>query len=79
MSELEVITQGIRGGLVISKRQGKVVATTKHNQKSVRIEVDNYEGAGDTYKQREIAQVSVQSNGREWKGSVEELLKVLNL
>jgi len=78
MKNLTIRTQNKNGGNPQFKENlGMATIFLRHSQNF--ITVDNFEGSGATYKQREQALISIFENGAEvWKGTKQEFYKQLN-
>lgn len=77
MAHLSIETQGIKGATTNKKvNLGYVQTFLKHEQDY--ISVDNFEGQGATYKQREQPEIKIVQNGEElFKGTKYELFELL--
>ena len=62
MENILIETQGIKGGQAKSQRVGYVLACLRHSQD--RIEIDDYQGQGESYKQRELQLIEIIENGK---------------
>lgn len=77
MKDLHVKTLGIRGGNYQYKAKVGLVVVTLPEDRS-HISVDNLQGFGDTYKQREDPEILIQAEGMLlFKGSAKELIRLL--
>lgn len=75
MEHLSLITQNSRGNEQKTKNNLGYVFVSFDNTK---IYVDNYEGSGETYKQRETPEIFIESEGKTlFKGTIEELKEKL--
>ena len=61
MKNLTITTQGVRGGNTKTSNIGYVLCELRHDQD--RIIIDDFEGSGDNYKQRELQQIEIIQNG----------------
>ena len=52
MKNLTITTQGVKGGNTKTQNIGYVSAKLRHEED--KITIDNYEGSGTTYKEREM-------------------------
>jgi hypothetical protein len=78
MSNLTLITQGVKGGKIKTSTQGKCIIELGCVNDT--IEVDNYEGAGSTYSKREQTEITITENGEVlFKGTKSELFSILLL
>ena len=69
-------TQGVRGGNTKTQKVGYVIACLRHDQD--RITIDDFEGRGDTYKQRESQHIEIVQNGEVlFSGTKYELFDIL--
>lgn len=76
MKNIWLETQGIKGGKTQTKEVGFVIACLRHEQD--RITIDDFEGMGDDYKQRELQLVEVYKNGKLlFSGNKYELFDIL--
>jgi hypothetical protein len=76
MENIEIYTQGIKGGNVKNQKVGYVLIELRHDQD--KISIDDFEGSGDTYKQREQQKIEVIQNGEVlFSGSKYELFDIL--
>lgn len=62
MENILIETQGIKGGQAKSQIVGYVLACLRHSQD--RIIIDDYQGQGDSYKQRELQLIEIIENGK---------------
>jgi hypothetical protein len=76
MSKLTAVTQGVKGG---NTKGGKVgYANITMGVFEDRVTFDAYEGQGNTYKEREMINISVYHNGELiWMGDKYELYEKL--
>jgi len=73
---ISLTTQGIRGGETKSQKAGFVLIELRQDQD--RITVDDFEGRGETYKQREMLKIEIIQNGDVlFSGSKYELFEIL--
>jgi hypothetical protein len=76
MENLKVTTQGVKGGNTKTEKVGYAMLELRHEQD--RIIVDDFQGSGDSYKQRELQQIQIISNGKVlFNGDKYELFKIL--
>lgn len=77
MSNISLKTTGVRGTTPQYKEKiGRVVTFLKHDQDYITI--DDFEGFGDTYKQRELTNIEVYNNGKLlFSGDKYELFNIL--
>ncbi len=76
MKNIWLETQGVKGGQNQGKEVGFVIACLRHEQD--RITIDDFEGYGDAYKQRETQLIEVYENGKLlFSGSKYELFEIL--
>lgn len=76
MKNIHLETQGIKGGKAQTKEVGYLMACLRHGQD--RIIIDDFEGFGDTYKQRELQRIEIIKNGEVlFSGSKYELFDIL--
>lgn len=76
MKNIHLETQGIKGGKTQVKKVGYLMACLRHGQD--RIIIDDFEGFGDTYKQRELQRIEIIKNGEVlFSGSKYELFDIL--
>lgn len=77
MNNISLKTQGIRGGAATYKEKvGYVTTFLKHLED--RIVIDDFEGFGNTYKQRELTNIEVYNNGKLlFSGDKYELFNIL--
>jgi len=74
MKNLTVITQGIKGGETkVIATIGNILATIEERQ---RIFIDNFEGRGDSYKQRKTPLVQIIEDGKNLFSGTFERLKI---
>ena len=77
MADLSIQTQGVKGGNTQSKKAGYMLACFE--DESQRISIDNFEGRGETYKEREAPLIEVIDNGATiFSGTFAELKAKLN-
>lgn len=62
MENIQIETQGVKGGQAKSQKVGYVLACLRHPQD--RIIIDDFEGMGDDYKQREMQLIEIIQNGK---------------
>ena len=76
MENLKVTTQGVKGGNTKTEKVGYAMLELRHEQD--RIIVDDFQGSGDSYKQRELQQIQIIQNGKVlFNGDKYELFKIL--
>jgi hypothetical protein len=76
MEEISVTTQGIKGGKTKTQKVGYVLTELRHDQD--RIIVDDFEGQGNSYKKRELLEITIIQNGKIlFKGNKYELFELL--
>lgn len=76
MKNIWIETQGVRGGNTKTQNVGYAILCLRHDQD--RITVDDFEGSGDSYKQREQQRIEVIENGKVlFSGSKQELFDIL--
>ena len=69
-------TQGIKGGKTKTQKVGFLIACLRHDQD--RISIDDFEGQGANYKQREMQQIEIIQNGKIlFRGDKYELFEIL--
>jgi hypothetical protein len=81
MGNLSLKTRGVQGKEPIYKeRIGCITGFLGHSED--RITIDNYEGFGDTYKERELQEIEIVQNGTTLfigdKYELYEILKAYN-
>ena len=62
MENIHIETQGVKGGQAKSQKVGYVLACLRHSQD--RIIIDDFEGMGSDYKQREMQLIEIIQNGK---------------
>jgi hypothetical protein len=76
MKNIILSTQGIKGGDTKTQNVGFVIIELRHDQD--RITVDDFEGMGLTYKQREQQKIEIIRNGNVlFSGTKNELFEIL--
>lgn len=76
MENIHLEVQGVKGGNTKSQKAGYLLVCLRQNQD--RITIDDYEGFGDTYKQRELQKIEVIENGKIlFSGSKYDLFSIL--
>lgn len=76
MKNIYLETQDIKGGKTQTKEVGYVVVGLRHEQDL--ITVDDFEGKGDNYKQRELQRIEIIENGKVlFSGDKYELFDIL--
>lgn len=74
--ELTITTQGVKGGNTKTHKVGYILAELRHDQD--RITIDDFEGSGNTYKQRELSRIEIIQNGKVlFSGNKYELFDIL--
>lgn len=61
MNDLKIHTQGVKGGNTQVRKSGYMLACFE--DETQRISIDNFEGSGKTYKQRETPLIEIVDNG----------------
>jgi len=72
---IDITTTGVKGGAPKSTTTGKV-EVTDHDEE-FHIAVDCYEERGDSYKEREKIEVHIQIGDNVFRGTVDDLKKLL--
>lgn len=62
MENIYLETQGPKGGNTKTQKVGYLLACLRHP--SDRIIIDDYQGTGDSYKQRELQKIEIIQNGK---------------
>jgi hypothetical protein len=62
MNHIKITTQGTRGGNTKCNNAGYALIQLRHEQD--RITIDDFEGTGETYKQREQQLIEIVHNGK---------------
>ena len=76
MKNITITTQGIKGGQSKTVNCGYALIELRHDQD--RITIDDFEGFGDDYKQRESQRIEIIQNGKLlFSGSKYELFDIL--
>ena len=76
MENIMLETQGVKGGKTEVKNVGYVIACLRHNKDM--IVIDDFEGYGDSYKQRELQHIEIIHNGKIlFSGNKYELFDIL--
>jgi hypothetical protein len=76
MENINITTQGIKGSETKSKNVGYLLACLRHD--SDRIIIDDFEGTGKDYKQRELQKIEIIQNGKVlFSGDKYELFEIL--
>jgi hypothetical protein len=76
MENIYIETQGIKGGNTKVQNVGYLLASLRNNQD--RIIIDDFEGHGKGYKQRELQRIEIIENGKLlFSGSKYELFEIL--
>lgn len=77
MKNIWIETKGVKGGKTQSKEVGYMIACLRNNED--RITIDDFEGQGTTYKQREQQKIEIIHNGEVlFSGSKYDLFELLN-
>lgn len=73
---IQIETQGVKGGNTKTQKVGYLMVCLRHDQD--RITIDDFEGQGNTYKQRELQKIEVIQNGKVlFSGSKYDLFEIL--
>ena len=73
---IHIGTQGIKGGKTKVQKVGYLIACLRHEQDLITI--DDFEGSGATYKQREQQHIEIVENGKLlFSGNKHELFDIL--
>jgi len=76
MESLTILTQGVKGGNTKTQKAGYILAELRHEQD--RITIDDFQGTGDAYKQRELSLIEIIQNGTVlFSGNKYELFEIL--
>ena len=76
MKNISITTQGVKGGETKTQNVGYLLTCLRHE--ADRIIVDDYEGTGENYKQRELQNIEIIQNGIVlFSGDKYELFEVL--
>ena len=76
MENIHLETQDVKGGNTKTQKVGYLVACLRHEQDM--IVVDDFEGKGSSYKQRELQQIEIIENGKIlFSGNKYELFEIL--
>lgn len=76
MNNISITTQGVKGGETKGRNVGYLLACLRHEQD--RIIIDDFEGQGDSYKQRELQNIEIIENGKLlFSGNKYELFEIL--
>jgi len=62
MENINITTQGVKGQTTKSQNVGYLLACLRHEQD--RIIIDDFEGTGKEYKQRELQKIEIIQNGK---------------
>jgi len=62
MKNINITTQGVKGKETKSQNVGYLLACLRHEQD--RIVIDDFEGQGSDYKQRELQKIEIIQNGK---------------
>lgn len=77
MNNIYIETQGIKGGETQSKNVRYVLVELRHERDCITI--DDFEGRGDTYRQRELQLIEIIQNGKVlFSGDKYELFEILD-
>jgi hypothetical protein len=75
-TNIHIETQGVKGGNTKTQKVGYLIACLRHDQD--RITIDDFEGQGKGYKQRELQHIEIIENGKVlFSGDKYELFKIL--
>jgi hypothetical protein len=75
-ANIHLETQGIKGGKTKTENVGYIMACLRHDQD--RITIDDFEGFGKSYKQRELQRIEIIQNGEVlFSGDKYELFEIL--
>ena len=76
MNHIKITTQGIKGGKTKCTETGYALIQLRHDQD--RITIDDFEGTGETYNQREQQLIEIVHNGKVlFSGTKWELFYIL--
>jgi hypothetical protein len=76
MNNIAITTQGVKGGSTKCQKVGYALIELRHDQD--RITIDDFEGRGENYKQREQQLIEIIQNGKVlFSGSKHELFELL--
>jgi len=76
MENIQLETQGIKGGKTKAQKVGFVLVCLRHEQD--RITIDDFDGYGHDYKQRELQLIEIIENGEVlFSGDKYELFEIL--
>jgi len=76
MKNIYLETQGVKGGETKTQNVGYLLACLRHEQD--RIVIDDFEGQGNNYKQRELQNIEIIENGKLlFSGNKYELFEIL--
>lgn len=62
MKNINITTQGVKGKETKLQNVGYLLACLRHEQD--RIIIDDFEGSGSNYKQRELQKIEIIQNGK---------------
>lgn len=62
MKNIHISTQGVKGGSTKGQNVGYALICLRHEQD--RITIDDFEGFGEDYKQRELQKIEIIQNGK---------------
>ena len=62
MENINITIQGVKGGQTKTQNIGYLMACLRHE--ADRIIIDDYEGTGNNYKQRELQNIEIIENGK---------------
>lgn len=73
---IQIETQGVKGGKTKTQKVGYLLACLRHDQD--KITINDFEGQGNTYKQRELQWIEIIHNGKLlFAGNKYELFEIL--
>jgi hypothetical protein len=76
MENIHLETQGVKGSNTKAQKVGYAMVCLRHNLD--RITIDDFEGHGDSYKQREQQHIEIIENGKVlFSGTKYELFEIL--
>lgn len=75
-NNIHIETQGVKGGKTKTQKVGYLIVCLRHDQDI--ISIDDFEGQGSNYKQRELQEIKVIQNGEIlFEGNKYELFEIL--